>query len=124
MTYTEQLKSPKWQIKRLEILKRDKFTCTSCGEKEKQLHVHHGYYDKGLMLWDYEDDTLHTLCSSCHEIAHDDLFQIKIMLATLNTNKLKYAIDVLGQVFYPINKEQSKENLNYFFDLINKESDD
>lgn len=66
MTYAEQLKSPKWQKKRLEILERDNFTCTSCGGKEKQLHVHHGAYLSGVKVWDYEDSMLHTLCYDCH----------------------------------------------------------
>jgi 5-methylcytosine-specific restriction endonuclease McrA len=71
MTYAEQLKSPKWQIKRLEILERDKFTCTSCGEKEKQLHVHHGYYGKNKKIWEYENETLVTLCFLCHNLEHE-----------------------------------------------------
>ena len=33
MNYSEQLKSPKWQKKRLEIMQRDKFTCQLCGDK-------------------------------------------------------------------------------------------
>jgi 5-methylcytosine-specific restriction endonuclease McrA len=31
-TYSELLKSPKWQKKRLEIMSRDKFTCKKCGD--------------------------------------------------------------------------------------------
>ena len=71
MTYAEQLKSPKWQKKRLEILERDGFICTNCGEDDKQLHVHHRYYGKNKKVWEYDDDTLTTLCEECHKYEHD-----------------------------------------------------
>lgn len=66
MTYGEKLKSPKWQKKRLEILERDKFTCTMCGSKEKQLHVHHKVYIFDKDPWDYEDQFYITFCEDCH----------------------------------------------------------
>jgi len=43
MDFKEQYRHPKWQKKRLDILKRDKFTCRSCGDKESTLNVHHRY---------------------------------------------------------------------------------
>lgn len=71
MTYAEQLKSLKWQKKSLEILERDNFECTNCGDKEKQLHVHHGYYGKNKKAWEYDSDTLTTLCEDCHKNEHE-----------------------------------------------------
>jgi hypothetical protein len=65
-TYSEKLKDPRWQRKRLEILKRDEFTCLSCCDNEKTLHVHHSFYKKGADPWDYEDRHLVTLCEECH----------------------------------------------------------
>ena len=67
MTYSEKLKSPKWQKKRLEILQRDKFICTNCGCKEKQLHVHHKVYIFNNEPWEYENEFFTTLCYECHE---------------------------------------------------------
>lgn len=68
MTYYEQLKDPRWQKKRLQIFQRDKWTCQSCFTANgNTLHVHHGYYEKGKMAWEYEDETLHTVCEDCHE---------------------------------------------------------
>lgn len=66
MTYAEKLKDPRWQKKRLRILERDGFKCLYCSDTDKTLHVHHGYYESGKDPWDYEDDTLHTLCEDCH----------------------------------------------------------
>ena len=69
--YKEQLKSPKWQKRRLEILQRDSFTCQICGATDKQLHVHHLTYIPGNDIWDYDDYRLITLCEDCHSEEHD-----------------------------------------------------
>jgi len=66
MTYIEKLKSPKWQKKRLEILERDNFSCKCCGDSESSLHVHHTKYLANTDPWEYENDSLVTLCEMCH----------------------------------------------------------
>lgn len=66
MSYYLKLKDPRWQKKRLEILQRDEFQCTCCGDTETELHVHHCYYEFGKELWEYEDEFLITLCYECH----------------------------------------------------------
>ena len=38
----------------------------------KGLHVHHKYYQEGLLPWEYPDDALMTLCYKCHEKLHKD----------------------------------------------------
>lgn len=65
-TYSELLKHPKWQKKRLEVMERSGFRCEICGSKEKTLHVHHAYYKKGNMPWEYPLGSLHCLCELCH----------------------------------------------------------
>jgi len=67
-TYSKLLLDPRWQRKRLDILKRDDFTCTLCTDSRTTLHVHHKAY-KGNP-WDIPDDQLRTLCHHCHEITH------------------------------------------------------
>ena len=66
MSYAIKLKDPRWQKKRLEIMKRDDFKCKSCSASDKQLHVHHNYYEYGIEIWDYDDDCYETLCYDCH----------------------------------------------------------
>jgi hypothetical protein len=66
-TYAEKLRDPRWQKKRLEIMERDGFQCRECGDKEAELHVHHGYYGKGRQPWEYPDEALITLCADCHD---------------------------------------------------------
>lgn len=68
--YSEQIKSPKWQKRRLDILNRDNFTCQICGCKDKTLHVHHTIYIPGRNIWEYEDNQLVTLCEDCHSEEH------------------------------------------------------
>lgn len=70
MTYQDQIKSPKWQKKRLEILEQNRFSCEECETEDKQLHVHHVYYKKGKKIWDYENYELRCLCDSCHAKSH------------------------------------------------------
>ena len=68
--YSELLKDPRWQKKRLEILDRDGFKCACCGDDKETLHVHHKFYEKGLKPWEYKSPSLVTLCSSCHSLEH------------------------------------------------------
>lgn len=64
--YTELLKNPFWQKRRLEIFQRDNFTCKHCTDKLSTLHVHHYYYRNELLPWEYPDEALDTLCFVCH----------------------------------------------------------
>ncbi len=70
-SYYEQLKHPKWQRKRLEIMQRAGFQCEDCGKDDVTLNVHHSYYEKGLAPWEYPDDSLHCLCEKCHKDAQN-----------------------------------------------------
>lgn len=67
-TYSEKLRDPRRQKRRLEILQRDHFQCLLCGDPETELHIHHRYYTKNTEPWDYPDAALTTLCKHCHVI--------------------------------------------------------
>jgi len=66
VTYFEQLKHPLWQKKRLELMNLASFWCQQCYSDFRQLHVHHSYYQKGLLLWEYPNDAYQVLCEICH----------------------------------------------------------
>ena len=68
--YSEKLRNPLWQKKRLEILERDEWQCQACGDKNNTLMVHHLLYKKNKEPWDIENSSLITLCESCHEFEH------------------------------------------------------
>lgn len=68
--YSEKLRDPRWQKKRLEILNRDKFTCQCCKTTEIELHIHHIEYRPGEP-WDIDTELLITLCKDCHKMTED-----------------------------------------------------
>lgn len=70
MNYKDQLKTPEWKAKRLEILERDSYCCVKCSCK-KGLQIHHNYYEDGKLAWEYPNKALTTLCKSCHKLFHD-----------------------------------------------------
>lgn len=76
MNYKDQIKHPKWQKRRLEIMDKDNFSCQICGDTENTLNVHHLHYHKGRDIWDYEDWELITLCDGCHEKEHSTIEDI------------------------------------------------
>ena len=76
MTYQEKLKDPRWQKKRLEILQRDGFACTYCGDTRSTLHVHHVDY-VGENPWDAPEDCLISLCEDCHSVLHLPLTELE-----------------------------------------------
>ncbi len=83
-TYSELLKDPRWQKKRLKVLERDKFECVTCGDSESELHVHHGYYEFGMMPWDYHNDSLHTLCDDCHAMTKKFMTRVRKNLKSID----------------------------------------
>lgn len=81
LSYHEQIRHPLWQRKRLEIFNRDDFTCQICGNKNNTLDVHHLYYVPGLLIWEYEDEALKTVCNNHHEMLTYDLPKLSGILA-------------------------------------------
>lgn len=69
-SYSELLRHPKWQKKRLEVLKRDGFMCQNCNDKESTLNIHHITYI-GEKPWDTPNEFLVALCENCHKNFHD-----------------------------------------------------
>ena len=68
--YKKSLMSKEWKEKRIEILDRDGNKCTRCGNINK-LHIHHIKYEHDKpYAWEYENNTLVTLCEKCHKIEH------------------------------------------------------
>jgi len=72
-TYSDLLKHPKWQRRRLEILATRGFACDECCDEDTTLHVHHDFYVRGWMPWEYPDEALWCLCEHCHRAKHERL---------------------------------------------------
>lgn len=112
MTYSQKLKDPRWQKKRLEILQRDNFTCQKCKAIDKTLNVHHRWYEKNNEVWDYPDIAYQTLCEDCHkntnpEIKNFLLRSILTNLSKLSSNELEiFAVRVYLEYVQPIEKHR------------------
>lgn len=121
-TYTEHLKSPEWQRKRLEIMDRDNFTCVSCGTTTKTLNVHHcSNYRKNTAPQDYYDHELITLCGDCHESITINVSQCKEIIMKISTSLED--IRILNDLLYVIvnNRQSFKSILNYASSISNDE---
>lgn len=85
-SYSDKLKDPRWQKKRLEILQRDEWKCRVCGGKDKSLHIHHCIYSKEP--WDAPNWSLISLCEECHSMRQECENEVKRMLSSANYGQL------------------------------------
>ena len=88
---------------------RDNFSCRSCGEKESTLNVHHAFYIKGQMPWEYDNSMLFTFCECCHEGMEERIKDIRLAASSMT------ALDVdnlFCEVFYAIEKYGLKSVVN------------
>jgi len=92
MTYQDQLKDPRWQRVQSEIRERDKYKCRICGDTTTFLHIHHIYYQPKLKAWEYDKESLVTLCENCHQFAHAALPKI---IALMTFWMLKEGVSLL-----------------------------
>jgi len=80
ISWYEQLHHPKWQMKRLEVMKASGNggdpRCLSCQATDKMLTVHHVQYKRGKRAWEYENEDLLCLCNDCHEMVENDVLPL------------------------------------------------
>ncbi len=70
--WSSAFRDSRWQRKRLEVMERDGWRCTSCGKSAGViLNVHHIHYEAGLAPWEYSLSSLVTWCETCHETRHE-----------------------------------------------------
>lgn len=102
MDYKDQLLTPEWRKKREHILNIRGRRCEKCGSSIN-LHVHHSFYIRGRMAWEYDDHQLNVLCNKCHAYQHSSNKLIsgsssegnKFMLHKLKCGYTKISNDVL-----------------------------
>ncbi len=82
-SYSEKLRDPRWQKKRLEILNRDDWTCKFCKSKEIEFHVHHETYIKRREPWDYPDENFTSLCKDCHLVVENFKSERKVKILSI-----------------------------------------
>ncbi len=99
--YSELLKDPRWQKKRLEIFERDNWTCQICQYGDKTLNVHHRVYIQDRDPWDYQSDQLITLCAECHQEERETREGVEnSLLRTIRQRFFSAEVDELWYAFY------------------------
>ena len=81
LSYYEQLVHPLWLSKINEIKLRDNFECTICGSSMHKLDVHHLCYFPDLLLWEYDNELMVTVCKKHHSQLTYDLPKLSGIIA-------------------------------------------
>ena len=68
--YKKQLKSKEWKKFRKEVFKTKGKKCEMCGST-KHLNIHHPFYTKGKLAWQYNPTDMMVLCIDCHKNIHN-----------------------------------------------------
>lgn len=88
-TYSQKLRDPRWQRRRLEVLEAAKFACSDCGGHQEELHVHHRRYRRGVNPWEYPDHELEVLCKTCHFAACNLRDHLEDSIGTMDSSSLE-----------------------------------
>jgi hypothetical protein len=89
MNYAQQLRDPRWQRRRLEMLNAAEWKCQECLDGFQTLHVHHKIYHKNAAPWDYGDHELIVLCEFCHEGRHQWKSKLQLAIGELEQSELE-----------------------------------
>lgn len=125
MAYSDLLKDPRWQRRRLDIMNRDKFKCRSCESGTNTLNVHHFSYTGNP--WEADDKTLITLCEKCHSLEHSIPTKIMNVFQTWNKSdgilysdfsKLLIAICDYCNENNSIDTENKKSDRDVFLSIV------
>lgn len=81
LSYYEQLQHPFWESKKVKILTRDGYKCVICGSGLHKLDVHHLCYFPDLLIWEYDDELLITVCKKHHTQLTYDLPKVSGLIA-------------------------------------------
>lgn len=109
--YEERLRDPRWQRNRLAILERANWSCEGCGTREVNLQIHHGYYERGLMPWEYPAEALYCLCDNCHERAEERKAEAQRELGLIAPWHQTHAIELLRELQFLLAAGATKEDL-------------
>jgi len=119
-TYSELLKRPEWQAKRLQVIAAAGHRCQECrrclrgcacekchlnesqsaGDFVDSFEVHHRYYVRGRLPWEYPDEALVCLCRDCHEQTTFAMDVLKVLAGLLPRRELNIAIARLKEVLF------------------------
>lgn len=96
-TYSDKLRDPRWQKRRLEVLNNAEWACEDCGNAASELQVHHTAYHRSNEPWDYGEEWLMSLCSDCH--LNRQKLEDSIRMVVGKITRLLSAADLETEVF-------------------------
>ena len=67
--YNRLLEDKRWKEFRLKVLSERGNKCEFCGGTDV-LQIHHTFYIRGKMPWEYEINDMRVLCRTCHQKIH------------------------------------------------------
>lgn len=67
----------------------------------KGLHIHHTYYQEGLLPWEYPNKSLITLCWTCHEKRHQNGSTLVYDANGIEKGKITYCYRCYGAGVFP-----------------------
>jgi len=76
-SYLSQLNSDQWKSFSRSIRQQRNF-CECCKMGDRQLQVHHLFYDPSRQLWEYTNEEIVVLCDSCHKQIHEQLKKFRL----------------------------------------------
>jgi hypothetical protein len=129
VSYSDDLKHPLWQRKRLEVLQSHEFKCEWCEDKEATLHIHHSYYQRGLKPWEYPIESLHPLCKTCHTGAEAGKCVLDAVVGSLPPELLDEVIGYASCLYWfyssfflekPVEIGRYKQRVPHFKDVMAK----
>ncbi len=69
-------RQPEWLECERRVIAATGGTCANCGNTAP-LRVHHSYYEKDRMPWDYPIASLHALCEACKREAEEHRVELR-----------------------------------------------
>ena len=67
--YNRLLEDKRWKEFRLKVMSERGNKCECCGGTDV-LQIHHTFYIKGKMPWEYDINDMRVLCRTCHQKIH------------------------------------------------------
>ena len=120
MSYSDELRNPLWQKRRLQVFERAGWRCEWCGTTQSQLHAHHKVYLSRHKPWEYPDILLECLCDQCHERAHEHKRQFELCVASRPSAELSK----LNRLFDKLAAAMTAPDRTTRIDLMNAVQDE
>jgi len=89
--------------------------CERCFTQEKQLNIHHSFYRRGSLLWQYKNEELECLCNKCHKEAHKIDEKLRHAIALLDIENKHRILGYIEALHH--NGKLEPDSFDYFVGL-------